>query len=282
LVGLSDTALMQLSGRLVPALLDRKAPAALENMAPDDRELLTTLRAAAPRWLARVDRWPPAELIDDILGETGYVAGLQGSVSVQARENVKKLRMLVRRLQNRGYLTMTRLAEHLMRLSAGDESNAVIDAADAVNLMTIHAAKGLEFPIVFVVDLGRGTGRGDAIRVLPDQGAGESAVVIGGLTGQRDVAQLEAEREEAKRLLYVSLTRARDRLYLAAALRDGGFRPGHGSLGEVLPRAFVAFLTGQPSVESGRQVVWQTGNGQHVFRCLGLTRPPPTSTGSTT
>ena len=43
------------------------------------------------------------------------------------------------------------------------------------------------------------------------------------------------EREETKRLLYVALTRARDRLYLSAAVKDGVCRIGRGSLGEVLP-----------------------------------------------
>ena len=44
------------------------------------------------------------------------------------------------------------------------------------------------------------------------------------------------DREETKRLLYVALTRARDRLYLSATVQDGVCRMGRGSLGEVLPR----------------------------------------------
>ena len=65
---------------------------------------------------------------------------------------------VVRRIQNRGYATLARVTDHLDRLSAGDESNAAIDAVDAVNLMTVHAAKGLEFPVVFIVNLGKGAG----------------------------------------------------------------------------------------------------------------------------
>src|SRR5438445_11306218 len=65
---------------------------------------------------------------------------------------------MIRRAENRGYQTLARIADHLERLAVGDESNAPIDASDAVSLMTVHAAKGLEFPIVFVVNMGRGAG----------------------------------------------------------------------------------------------------------------------------
>ena len=108
------------------------------------------------RWLAIADRIPPAELLDRILDETAYAFELRGPRRRQAWENLKKVRGLVRRIQNSGYATLPRVAEHLMSLTGGDESNAVIEALDSVNLMTVHAAKGLEFPIVFVVNLAKG------------------------------------------------------------------------------------------------------------------------------
>ena len=99
---------------------------------------------------------PPAELFETILAESAYAYELRGPRRRQAWENVKKMRSLVRRLQNRGYATMARIANHLDSLTAGDESNAVLEALDAVNLMTVHASKGLEFPIVFVVNMSKG------------------------------------------------------------------------------------------------------------------------------
>ncbi len=242
LVRLSDGAVARLSPRLALALRSPEPPAALSALDREDRLVLGHARASLARWLAMVDCVTPAELLDAVLAESAYACEIRGPRRLQARENLKKLRALVRRIQNRGYATLARIADHLEQLALGDESNAVIDALNAVSLMTVHAAKGLEFPVVFVVNLHRGTGGPPApIRVLTD-GRGTPSVAVGDFESDADADQQARDREETKRLLYVALTRARDRLYLSSVVKDGAFRPGRGSLGDVLPRSLGASL----------------------------------------
>ena len=248
----------------------------------EDRRVLEHVRPAVRRWLAAVDRVPPAELLDRILEETAYAYELRGPRRRQAWENLKKIRALVRRIQNRGYATLPRLSEHLMSLTGGDESNAVIEGLDSVNLMTVHAAKGLEFPIVFVVNVAKGaSGPPRPVRVMAD--ALEPSVSIGPFISDTDEAERERERHETRRLLYVAATRARDRLYFSATLKDGVLAAGRGSLAEVLPDSFKALLaragTSFAEVDtigwtgvSGREYTW------HL--CRAPVQPPETAAAS--
>ena len=191
---------------------------------------------------------PPAELLDLILAESAYFVEMRGPRFAQARENLKKMRALIRRIQNRGYATLGRIAAHLDRLAVGDESNAVIDALDAVNLMTVHASKGLEFPVVFLVNLARGTGNyRDPIRVSANPGGDDVSVAVGDFRSDADEDDGAKEREETKRLLYVALTRARDRLYLGSALKDGTLQPGRGK-----PRRGTAAVAHRAAVDRRR------------------------------
>jgi len=240
IVRLSDAAVASLGSAAAQAILADAPHPAASSFGAEDRQVFDRLRAAVPGWLSRVDRLAPSELLDAVLEETAYAFELRGSRRPQARENLKKLRGMIRRAQNRGYATLARIAEHLERLAVGDESNAAIDALDAVSLMTVHAAKGLEFPVVFVVNMGRGTGGPRAPIRVSDDAAGEASVAIADYQSEADEDARARDREETKRLLYVALTRARDRLYLSATVQDGQCRTGPGSLGEVLPPSIKA------------------------------------------
>jgi ATP-dependent helicase/nuclease subunit A len=269
IVRISDEGLKLLAPGLASSLTG-EWPLAGEVLRADDRERLLLARGSVPTWIDLADQLPPAELIDRVLADSAYAVELAGAGLAQARENLKKVRGLIRRIQNRGYATLGRLSDYFASLVAGgDESNAIIDAADAVNLMTIHAAKGLEFPVVFLVNIGKGSGNTrDDVRVTPapfsgsDDDEGEPLVTVSDheLAADRDD---DKDVEETKRLLYVAMTRARDRLYLSASVTAGKVPLQRGSLGRVLPPALPALMA-DPSVET--EVIWQGASSAHRLK----------------
>lgn len=269
-VRLSDPAIQGLAPNLASALSGGTVDVA--RLDPEDRQVLEKARQSVARWLGLVDRLPPAEVLETILEDTAYAFETRGPRARQARENLKKIRSMIRRVQNRGYATMSRVAEHLERLTAGDESNAVIDAGDSVSLMTIHAAKGLEFPVVFVVNLSRGTGgRRPAIRVVSDAEQGQAWLSVGDFQSEADADAKAKDREETKRLLYVALTRARDRLYLASEVKDARWRAFGGSLGDILPAGVKARFEAASLSPAPETTEWVAASGQvHTLRvCTG-------------
>jgi ATP-dependent exoDNAse (exonuclease V) beta subunit len=282
-IRLSDEGLRRLAPRLADALTAAESPD-LSRLDPLDARSLVLARAACRRWLHLVDRVSHSELLDLALSESAYAAELRGARARQARENLKKIRGLVRRAQNKGYTTLGRIVSHLDRLAVGDESNAAIDAVDAVNLMTVHAAKGLEFPVVFVVDLSRGTGSWRSPIRVAMAGEDEASVSVGDFQSSSDEDDPAQEREETKRLLYVALTRARDRLYLGSVLQDGHLQAGRGSLAEVMPATLLHQLgaatsagrglsTGAPPAVDDSKRAWRASSGQtHVFSIVSC--PP--------
>ena len=195
-----------------------------------------------------------------MLAESAYFWEITGPRADQARENLKKIRGVVGAFRTGDTRRWRGSTDHLDRLSAGDESNAAIDAVDAVNLMTVHAAKGLEFPIVFLVNLGKGAGGSRApirFSAPPDDAP---LVSIGDFRSEADEDAVAREREEAKRLLYVAVTRARDRLYFAATLHDGVFVAGRLGLGDVLPPDFRDLFP-RALASPGQIIDWVGGTG---------------------
>ncbi len=279
IVRLSDEALKQLAPALAIALTG-DLPEAAGLLQPDDRERLLLVRDSIGSWIADADQVPPAEIVDRVLAECAYAVEIGGPGFAQARENLKKIRGLIRRIQNRGYTTLARLADYFDGLAAGgDESNAIIDAADAVNLMTVHAAKGLEFPVVFIVNIGKGSGGNrDDIRVSPapfvddDDDRGEPSVSISDHESAGDRDDEGKEYEETKRLLYVAVTRARDRLYLGGTVANGKLMLQRGSIGKVLPASFAAAMAaggGAPTLS------WPGASTTHALRRIPASGPVP-------
>ena len=263
----SDGGLLALAGELSAALVGPEPSPRAASLDPGDQRVLALARRGLREWTVLVDRLPPAELLDHVLQSTAYAFELRGSNAAQAEANLRRMRSLVRRIQNRGYATMARVSDQIERLSAG-MSNAVVEAFDAVNLMTVHAAKGLEFPVVFLVDLGRGTRLHEPpVRIVPDLADGESRVTVWPHRSAADEEERRRDFEETKRLLYVAATRARDRLYLSAVVKDAAPAFSRGSFGSVLPDGFAAVFEKAAATPAGGYVEWRGRSGaQHRLR----------------
>ena len=186
--------------------------------------------------------------------ESAYAVELRGPRLLQARENLKKIRALIRRIQNRGYATLGRIAAHLDRLAVGDEVQRGDRRArrrepdDGPRVEGTRVSGRLPRQP-------RARDRQDHARASDSDRDPTEAPVRAMLIGVRCGRRLSVRRrrrrcarkrrEETKRLLYVALTRARDRLYLGSRPERGPLQPGRGSLAEVLPSALVAAVRGR-------------------------------------
>ena len=215
-------------GRLAEHLADANQR---QHLAPADQEAAEDAVARLEHWRALRDRVPLVELLHTILEDTGAWGFLcYGERGEQAVANVHKLLDLAREF--RGPLVDFTARLDLLTTAEEREGEAVLDA-DALHILTVHASKGLEFPIVVVPDLAArfnfqnsapaliDAEKGLGLRVLdPEQDYKRASSFTRTLINRNASRR---QRAEEKRLLYVACTRARDHLLLGGALTDKHF-----------------------------------------------------------
>ena len=179
--------------------------------------------------LGELRRMVPLEPADKLLEQALELTGFEAAWAAvnggeQALANVRKLVAITRDLAGR---SIDEVVDYLRRRRdelADREGLAVIDQTDSVRILTIHGAKGLEFPIVFVPEAHvRAPERSEAVLWRPAHGI--AVTLVPGALGEarrrpglyRYLRALDRSDDAAeyRRLLYVAATRAADRLYLS-------------------------------------------------------------------
>ena len=180
---------------------------ATDEMKPKPRLALRELMAGFERWRAKKDSMPHTELAEIVLDESGYTEMWQKDRSADAAGRLENLKELVRSMQD--FENLAGFLEHISLVMDRDSA----EGEQAVNIMTLHSAKGLEFDTVFLPGWEEG--------LFPHQRSLDESGRAG--------------LEEERRLAHVGLTRARKRakIYFATNRRI------HGMWTSTLPSRFL-------------------------------------------
>lgn len=175
-------------------------------------------------WIERARSIPLAILLEDILSET---KGWQYFWEKQRHVNMKKFIRLIEQYESRGF-SLLDIREKLIKARQGEEAKANIntEGMNVVKIMTVHAAKGLEFPMVFLPSLDEdNTPKTKSIVV--DEEDGRIFIAYEEDPNKRKkresfLKRKEKEIEEEKRLFYVSVTRAQDFICMLGSQKKDG------------------------------------------------------------
>ncbi|HEX8580516.1 MAG TPA: UvrD-helicase domain-containing protein [Allosphingosinicella sp.] len=238
--GLGDKAvakihsLARMSG--VPLMMAAAQILDTDELTPQARRALGNLVGDFARWRGRIGELPHAELARLVLDESGYTAMLQADRSAESAGRLENLAELTRAMEE--YETLGAFLEHVSLVM---ENDAARDE-EKVTIMTIHAAKGLEFGTVFLAGWEEG--------VFPSQ----RSLDEGG----------NASLEEERRLAYVAITRARRKCFIFHAAN----RRIYGQWTSSIPSRFVAELPSahiaQEQTMSGGESLWRANWSEHA------------------
>ena len=181
-----------------------------EELKPKQRTTLRQLTLSFSRWAESIDSTAHTQLVEQILDESGYTEMWQNDRSAEASGRLENLKELVRSMEE--FESLRSFLEHVSLVIDTDNNPDM----DAVNLMTLHSAKGLEFDTVFLPGWEEG--------LFPHQ----RSLDEGGRSGL----------EEERRLAYVGITRARKRAHIWFVSN----RRIHGQWQNSIPSRFIEEL----------------------------------------
>jgi DNA helicase-2/ATP-dependent DNA helicase PcrA len=190
-----------------PLLMATRMLIETEELKPKQRTTLRELLGQFDDWAERSRSVPHAELAEQILDESGYTAMWQNDKSADAPGRLENLKELVRSMEE--FETLGGFLEHVSLVMERD----TLEADDAVSIMTLHSAKGLEFDTVFLPGWEEG--------LFPHQRSLDESGRAG--------------LEEERRLAYVGITRGRKRVRISVSQN----RRIHGLWQSAIPSRFL-------------------------------------------
>ena len=228
-----------------PLLIAAAAILGTDELTPQARRSLGNFVADIARWREMAATLPHPELARILLDESGYTTMLQADRSAESAGRLENLAELTRAMEE--YESLQAFLEHVSLVMDNDEARI----GDRVTIMTIHAAKGLEFDIVYLPGWEEG--------VFPSQ----RSLDEGGL----------AALEEERRLAYVAVTRARRK----ATVMHAANRRIYGQWTSSIPSRFLAELPDahidQETTMTGGESLWRAQWSERADPFAHVARP---------
>ena len=202
---------------------------------------IETFMEMMERFMEMSEVMPVSVLIETILKDTGYISELEKSKEIEDKSRIENLKELVsdavefeRNSEDKS------LSAYLEKVSLVQDTDKLDNEDDTIVLMTVHSAKGLEFPVVFMVGMENG--------IFPGMASFDSA----------------SEMEESRRLCYVGITRAKEQLFMTSAevRRQFGRTVAYAQsdfINEIKPN-LREYVKAEGSARETRSTMFQTNN----------------------